>query len=231
MENAFRIRNWAKFQHYKDRNPPWIKLHYELMSSVDWVMADDQTRLLMVVCMMIASRHDGYVPNNPDYIQKMSHINKKPDLVSLCNTGFFEHASNMLATCKHDASKCLRSVSASVSDSSLIPEGDCKGGLPVDFESFWTAYPKKTGKKSALKAWKAAKDKPDIKTIIAAITAQRSSQQWQKDGGQFIPHPATWLNQGRWADETEPIKIGSTGKSELQKRLDQTERNYREAVS
>lgn len=231
MENAFRIRNWAKFQHYKNRNPPWIKLHYELMSSVDWVMADDQTRLLMVVCMMIASRHDGYVPNNPDYIQKMSHIDKKPDLVSLCNTGFFEHASNMLATCKHDASKCLRSASVSVSDSSLIPEGDCKGGLPVEFESFWTAYPRKTGKKAALKAWNNAKDKPDIKTIIAAITAQRSSQQWQKDGGQFIPHPATWLNQGRWADETKPVKIGSTGMSDLDRRIADTERRYREAVS
>lgn len=73
------------------------------------------------------------------------------------------------------------------------------GGV-CGFNEFWTAYPRKTGKKAALKAWKAAKDKPDIQTIIAAITAQKASQQWQKDGGQFIPHPATWLNQGRWAD-------------------------------
>ena len=31
------IKNWHKFQHYKDRNPPWIKLHYEILTRPDWV--------------------------------------------------------------------------------------------------------------------------------------------------------------------------------------------------
>lgn len=83
-------------------------------------------------------------------------------------------------------------------------KGDAEPEPPVtqsDFDRFWTAYPRKTGKKAAEKSWEKAIDKPDIEAVLASIERQRASQDWTKDGGQFIPHPATWLNQGRWADE------------------------------
>lgn len=70
------------------------------------------------------------------------------------------------------------------------------------FDMFWKAYPKKVGKDAAAKAF--AKRKPDdklMKEILQAIELQKVSEQWQKDGGQYIPNPSTWLNQGRWMDE------------------------------
>lgn len=74
------------------------------------------------------------------------------------------------------------------------------------FDSFWKSYPKKKAKGDAEKAF--SKLKPDdllLKTILEAIKAQARSPDWTKDGGQFIPHPATWLNQRRWEDEvTQP---------------------------
>jgi hypothetical protein len=69
-----------------------------------------------------------------------------------------------------------------------------------EFEQFWTHYPKKIGKKEALRAWEKAKDKPDISSILTTLVVAKASDQWMKDNGQFIPNPATWLNQGRWAD-------------------------------
>lgn len=84
----------------------------------------------------------------------------------------------------------------------LPPKGEL---VVVDdaFEQFWKAYPssRRVGKKAALRAWQKAKDKPPLADILASIALQAKSEQWKKDGGQFIPHPATWLNQGRWADE------------------------------
>lgn len=74
------------------------------------------------------------------------------------------------------------------------------------FDAFWQAYPRKTGKKAASKAWKNAKDKPPLPNILSAIASQTKSDQWTKDGGQFVPNPATWLNQGRWADELAKTK-------------------------
>lgn len=76
------------------------------------------------------------------------------------------------------------------------------------FEEFWKAYPRKAGKEAARKAF--AKAKVPVATLVAAVERQKKSAQWQKDGGQFIPHPATWLNQGRWQDELEEAKTSDT---------------------
>jgi hypothetical protein len=70
-----------------------------------------------------------------------------------------------------------------------------------DFDTFWKKYPRKIGRKAARRSWDKAKDRPSIDVILAAIEAQKRSPQWTKDDGAFIPHPSTWLNQGRWDDE------------------------------
>lgn len=71
-----------------------------------------------------------------------------------------------------------------------------------NFKTFWSAYPKKAGKDAAKKAFAKRKfDEQAFAKVMAALSEQKVSEQWQKDGGQFIPHPATWLNQGRFDDE------------------------------
>lgn len=37
--------------------------------------------------------------------------------------------------------------------------------------------------------------------MLNAIETAKQSRQWNKDNGQYIPNPATWLNQKRWEDE------------------------------
>ena len=71
----------------------------------------------------------------------------------------------------------------------------------VDFDKFWSAYPKKVGKKEAKKAFTKVGVSTDI--LVDAIEKQKQSKQWQKDNGQYIPNPATWLNQSRWEDELD----------------------------
>lgn len=81
----------------------------------------------------------------------------------------------------------------------IVPKGTSNG-----FDEFWKAYPKKIGKGAALKKWEGLKRLhrlPPVELIIAAVENQKTWEQWQKDEGQFIPNPATWLNQGRWEDQ------------------------------
>lgn len=83
--------------------------------------------------------------------------------------------------------------------------GETNNNLYERFESFWAIYPKKKSKQAALTAWK--KLKPDEvfkQKIIAAVQKQKQWPEWQKDNGQYIPYPATWLNQRRWEDEGIP---------------------------
>jgi hypothetical protein len=70
------------------------------------------------------------------------------------------------------------------------------------FARFWQAYPRKVSKVSARKAFEKLKPDNTLATVILlAVEQQARSPQWRRDGGQFIPHPATWLNQRRWEDE------------------------------
>lgn len=75
------------------------------------------------------------------------------------------------------------------------------------FPKFWKLYPNKKGKAAAEKAWKKLKVTADLFGQIAeGLAAQVVCEAWVKDVGQFIPHPATWLNGKRWEDE---VKVAS----------------------
>jgi hypothetical protein len=72
------------------------------------------------------------------------------------------------------------------------------------FDAFWIAYPKKVGKDAASKAFKKRKvDGELFGKMLDAIEKQKQTPAWTKDAGQFIPNPATWLNQGRWMDQSD----------------------------
>jgi len=78
------------------------------------------------------------------------------------------------------------------------------------FAVFWDAYPKKLDKKKAAHAW--AKLGPDaalVELIVADVKRRSDSPDWRRDGGQFIPYPATYLNGERFDDEgVAPTKHG-----------------------
>ena len=75
-------------------------------------------------------------------------------------------------------------------------------GVAAGFAEFWSAYPLKKAKATAEKAWAKLKPSADLQAaILSAIAAHKLSADWQRDGGQYIPHPTTWLNQRRWEDE------------------------------
>lgn len=89
-----------------------------------------------------------------------------------------------------------------------IPEAPASFEYNPLFVEFWTAYPKKTGKGAAHNSWNKIKPKVSRETadkIIASVRAYAQTQQWKKENGQYIPNPATFLNQRRWEDE---IKSG-----------------------
>lgn len=75
--------------------------------------------------------------------------------------------------------------------------------LEKRFEEFWSLYPRKVGKLKAFQSFK--RINPNKELFENMMTALRenieSNAQWKRDNGQYIPHPTTWLNQGRWFDE------------------------------
>ena len=108
---------------------------------------------------------------------------------------------------------CNASVTPSESESESESESDLQISSSTDvdapFEAFWKNYPRKVGKADARKVWRKLKPTAELQEkILATVTRQRIEPQWMKDGGTFVPHPATWLRQGRWDDE--PMSAAST---------------------
>jgi hypothetical protein len=69
------------------------------------------------------------------------------------------------------------------------------------FAEVWSAYPKKSAKPAAEKAFKAAKvDEHTLGTILADIESRKACDDWKKENGKYVPNPATYLNQRRWED-------------------------------
>lgn len=72
----------------------------------------------------------------------------------------------------------------------------------ASFDRFWSAYPKRRSKGAAEKAWqKLAPDEQLEDTILRALERAKTSVDWLKEGGKYVPYPATWLNAKGWEDD------------------------------
>lgn len=79
--------------------------------------------------------------------------------------------------------------------------------LRARFDRFWQVYPRKVGKDAAWREWLKRSPSDDLTgEMITAVERDKASPQWRKDGGEFIPHPRTWLHQGRWQDG-DPVTV------------------------
>ena len=86
-------------------------------------------------------------------------------------------------------------------------EGQAPRLAPLEerFSRFWEAYPRKRAKDDAKRRWMSLKPSEALlEVMLAALEEQKNSAEWKKDGGKFIPYPATWLNRGQWNDELTP---------------------------
>ena len=58
-----RIRNWRKFQHFKDRRPPWVKLYRDVLDDLEWHRLDgDSAKTLVMLWLLASEGDDGELP-------------------------------------------------------------------------------------------------------------------------------------------------------------------------
>jgi len=91
-------------------------------------------------------------------------------------------------------------------DSDTKADRDTKLKKPTtaNFNEFWSAYPKKTAKADAERAWD--KIRPDLQSVLTALSWQTKLEDWTKENGKFIPFPASYLNSKRYEDEKPAAK-------------------------
>jgi Helix-turn-helix domain len=93
------------------------------------------------------------------------------------------------------------------------------------FDVFWKIYPRKVGKIAAKSAFEKALRVGTLEDILKGAERFASDPNRQE---QFTPHPATWLNQGRWGDEPLPQRTLTPEERAAKAKAEAEERNKRE---
>lgn len=101
------VKNFAEFQHYKDRNPVWIKSYTRLLEDYDFLALSDAARSQLMLLWLVASRTDNRIPDDRRWIAHAIHATSSVKLDELKAAGFLipveQNASNVLAKSYQDA--------------------------------------------------------------------------------------------------------------------------------
>ena len=124
-----RAKNFDQFQHYKDRNPPWIKLYTTTADDYLFSSLPDATKAHLILIWLLASKTGNKLPNDPRWIQQRIGASEKVRLDLLIQNGFLIPFENG-ADCKHDASKALATRKQVAPDTGKDHLAHCKQNAP-----------------------------------------------------------------------------------------------------
>ena len=108
-----KIKNWRDFQHYKHRNPPWIKFHKTLLDDPEWHTLPPLASKVLAMCWLVASERDGELPpiSKLAFRLRMS-ADEASEQISLLSHWICFDLSELLADGSADASAVLAEGSA-----------------------------------------------------------------------------------------------------------------------
>lgn len=186
-------KNWADFQHYKDRSPVWIKLHRSILDNYEYHCLPVASRALAPMLWLLASEYEaGKITASVDAIAfrlRMPATELADALKPLIDSGFFIDDSNVLAACyqaaipeKETQEKTEKdyepdgSLSEQRSDVGEVEKKTRKKTkYPDDFETFWKSYPTDSNmsKAEGFSEWKklSPEDKADAVASVPGFCA------------------------------------------------------------
>ena len=203
--SILKVKNWEEFQHYKDRNPPWIKLHRSLLTDYKFACLQDASKLHLMLIWLLASQTNNEIPNDAKYLQNLLNLDERPNLKELIEKGFlvFEHdASEVLAECKQVAMP-----ETETETETEYPSSGDDGDTDSAFAEFWEAYPKKVEKKKSETAFRRL-----TKTKQLAALSDIRAGRFDGKQRQYIPNPTTYIHGERWNDEADSASPARSAK-------------------
>lgn len=205
---TFSVKNFEKFQHYKDRAPPWIKLYNGLLEDYEFGGLPDASKMHLIAIWLLASRSDNKIPFDAKWVSNRINATEPVDLELLVKSGFIVVDQEEKSSDSSQLAKCLsreegqdQNIEKSRGDS----PSPAAPGASEDFSRFKSAYPRRDG----ANPWPPAEKKfnalvktgvnPEI--IIAAARALALEEgKLGNVGTKFIPKAINWLNQQSFQD-------------------------------
>jgi hypothetical protein len=151
MTSYLRVRNFEQLQHYKDRDPQWIKLYFRMLDDYTFTKLSDTAKWHLVGIFLLASHCGNRIAADAKWVRKKIGARTAVDLAALEAAGFLEKIEDALAACKQHASpekrreeteKETENILSAGADPSWVFEKDSgREPYPEEFETFWSDYP------------------------------------------------------------------------------------------
>ena len=198
----FQIKGFKKFQHFKDRKPPWIKLYRELLDDLEWHELDAKAAKVLVMLWLIASESDGVLPDTKKLSFRL-RISEK-EVISSCNnlSHWLEQVDITAISPRYQETR-VETETETETETDIVGDEhrdienpqSAKPDNP-DFMQAWEAYPQRPGasKAAALRAWSARiKDGTSAGEMIAGTKRYAAYCKSQKTEPQFVKQPSTFF--------------------------------------
>ena len=181
------VKDFAKHQHYKHRNPPWIKLHRSVLTDYDFARLHDASKAHLILLWLLASEMDNRIPADPDWLTNRLSLRTPIDLEALVSAGF-------LIPCKDGK------------QSASTPLALVKQNVTTETETETEA--KKETEKATTAIRQTADESPDVKKVNTVSSDVKPSR---LDAGQA---PASWVGRlgDFWLTNVGTIQYGRVGK-------------------
>lgn len=197
-----RIKNWEKFQQYKDREPTWIKLHRELLNDYDFSRLGDASKAHLMLIWLYASQLGNKIPNDAQYLAQKIGATSKIDLKLLIDLGYLIPYQLDTEVQTTEPEVCSTKTETYREETQEKTERDTSD----EFEIFWTRYPKQRAgaKDKALKAFTKARERATAEQIFSGCVSYANSDEVAKG---YAKGCAAWLADDRWLNDYSPPKI------------------------
>lgn len=140
---------------------------------------------------------ESLIPPCPDTTRK-KHFKPWQNTADPSESCIRNLVSGSSESCRSESGATLPLVAVAPPKSSAAKSN----AAPPGFDTFWEAYPRRTAKADAIKAWRKLNPSAQVQAdILSALDWQVHREDWVRDDGKFIPYPASWLNRGQWQDE------------------------------
>lgn len=212
------IINWEKYNPRTDRTShSWFRVNNNIPTEKKLFGLDAEQRWY-VVCLLAEACKDLHLNENGSSVVqfndhyfselckvKVDKINKANQ--HLANVGFIRLPSGNQAVSSgrptnERTDERTHGTDRLPSGNQVVSATGTSKKHENNFLQFWDEYPRKVGKATARRAWFKIKPRGELlEQIIGAVKAQKRGENWKREGGQYIPHPATWLNGGHWEDD------------------------------
>jgi hypothetical protein len=168
MRGYFSVNNWDEYQHYKDRDPTWIKLYNRLLDNYEFGLLPDASKWHLIGIFLLASRYKNRIPADVNWVSARIGATSVVDLTMLANSGFVtvDHICSEPLAITYQSSipenkvKLEQVEEELTSDKSDISKPEPqpvkkRTPYPEAFETFWREYPTDAlmSKKNAFAQW------------------------------------------------------------------------------